>query len=211
MAIARMRKLIAGLLLTTFSGLSAQASSIDLLLSADPSTPALGDTIIVDISLNIADTAEIDGVALELIWDDSLTGIRFDEAFANVFADTNIFADPDVMPSVIAPPFLTDMRLIFDFSSPLAIFPGQEPTFFDTGISLIGQLILEVTGAIPADGASIIATGTAVNSDLASLEFSATTTITSVVPLPAAAWFFGTSLIGLLAVRRRKLHSPATV
>ena len=210
MSFARMRKFLAGLLLTTFCGLSAQASSIDLLLSADPSTAALGDTIIVDISLNIEEGAEFDSLDLTIVWDSPLIGRDFTFTPNNLVAGAFSLQTPD----------LSDQRLSgLNIVPPFP--PGQDPadpnppplefTFFNTGMSLITQVFLEVTGTIPADGASISATGLASGPSGLGLDLSATTTITSVVPLPAAAWFFGTSLIGLLAVRRRKLHNPATV
>ena len=80
---------------------------------------------------------------------------------------------------------------------------------FDQGSSVIGTLMFQIVSPPTVSGTSIsfgnpqFVTTFITEVDAAEIRLT-NTLITSPVPLPAAFWFFGTALIGLITVKKRR-------
>ena len=186
------------LLLSAYASM-ASASSIDVSLSAAPNPVADGDTVTVEINLTTT-ILDIASGAFNITWDSSLlTFTDFSFTPQNAGAD---FFDFDI--ATFSPNSIENISF------------GTFSDGLNNEISIIGTLTF-LAGVIDPSGTSVnIASNGSpwtrgpLGQEGIELNYTSAV-ITGVVPLPAAAWFFGTSLIGLLAVRRRKLHNPATV
>lgn len=190
-------------LLCACASIAANASTIELLFSPSLTTASVGDLVTVDVLLDIDPTTQIDSVTFTLFANSplSLQSFTFTPENAVSGGSPGSFFNPSFDPA-----FPIDAQM--DFFAPFG-------TFLNTGVSSIGQLILSVDSTLPAGGAAAGATGSAVVVPQSfPMEFPFRVDISpqimvSPVPLPAAAWLFGSGLLGLLTLRRRKLAANA--
>ena len=188
-----LRNIVSAAAITLLSS-GAYASSIDVTLTATPSMGSPGDLVSLDIDLTVA-PADVFAGSFDVFFDSTVLSFQSLDLMA---ASTN-FGVGQLGPidTTTTPGVLDNVNL------------GSLFGFFSQGSGSIGTLIFQVISPPPVPTGTSVTLG---NQQFVGLlgaidasEIRLTgTVITSTVPLPAAFWFFGTALVGLITMKKRQ-------
>jgi hypothetical protein len=200
-------KSVLGVVLGTVSMLSAYtATAATIELTPTVVNEPVGSSFLLNldgrdfsVGTNGSASGGTSGGGLEITWDSSVVDLQGGLAGVNItFAGDQFFAGPPVLG---AGSLTLDLGSFF--GDPNVDFPIAELTFDAVAPGVTTTVIDVSLSNVWADYDAIIdMTPTGIGSTI-------TVTSTAVVPVPAAVWLFGSGLLGLVGVARRRSHQAA--
>jgi len=189
--------------IANFDTLGATASIYDISLQRYNDTNLIVGNMLADWNVN-------SGIPLSMVWDATglFNAIDFGLQSGDVISGTNLKRDGIVIADVNSATPASDGGVYDQGPAPLAMTTWNTTTLCTPGFDCIGNAL---SGGDPYFDDSIAGSpmidgpfqNISVNFDIGSGN-SLTVTSVSAVPVPAAVWLFGSGLIGLVGLARRK-------
>lgn len=200
----------AGMTIANFDTFGATASIYDITLQRESGTNLIVGNMLADWSSNI-------GVPLSMVWDATglFNAIDYGLLAGDVISGTNLKRNGAIITDVGSAVPASDGTfnpntgsLLNQGPAPLAVTTWNTTTLCTPGFDCIGNALSgggpftddSISGSPMIDGPF---TGLNVNFDIGSGNSLEVLSVSS-VPVPAAVWLFGSGLIGLIGVARRK-------